>query len=945
MKAAIYGCIFLVAFIGMGITFASAEVVLNEKTVNNFTVPVQIIEQLPVDSGFNTSNVSDITTKIQDTTLLTLMDSNYRKTMDPDLNPIGALINKGVWINDPILGESVIIEIYLKPGLHTSSIEQYVNNVRGYWPDENVIVATVPLKNIRAIASLAEVKSINIVYPGIDAAGSAMTQGDSIHRTNELRATYGANGINKKIGVISNGVSNLSQSIATGDLPSDVHVLRNNIGGDEGTAMLEIVHDLSPSATLYFHDKGINQLEFQSAFDNLVSNGTNVICDDVVFLNEPFFEDGTLASHINSVASTNNVVVVSSVGNFAQHHYQGMYYPNGTYHDFSRGGANKDLFVNLPPKTDLDIVLQWNDQWGQSSNDYNLYLYRVDTGRLVWSSTHVQNGAGCNPFEEIPIRNDGNQAVPLKIMIQKTPSASAKVLELFVVPDGIPPLYPASNVVAGDSVIGHSAATNVISVTAVGQSTPNGPIEVYANQGPSTIYFPTQVTRNKPDIVSVDGVTTSGPGGKYNPFWGTSAAAPHIAGIIGDIWSASPSATAQQLRSALTSSAVDLGATGFDYIYGFGRADGMRMFEQFQPPIWVISTLDSTANSGQYSSLKLNNGYPGIASCTPTTGQGLKYNWKDDSGWHMETANSNPGVTDSSLAYNNGNPSIASHQSSSYYDFVNYAYKSGSTWTTEMVNYLGSFEGTGESLAFSGGSPYISYCDRYTGTVYYAYKSGSTWQNDGIKYEQDLDYHSSLAFNNGYPGITYAAVPSGGALMNLQQNNTHMFDPYPYQREEFVRAVNISPSKDVTTLLVPMSLRYAWADGSGWHFETVDTGSNYEGGYSSLAYFNGYPRISYQEANSNLKYAWKDASGWHKEVVDSGTLGPFTSLSIDASGYPKISYSANGYLKYAYKDASGWHTQTVDTAGGSYSSSVVDTSGNHPKISYYAGGHLKYAYK
>ncbi|MEI7434928.1 MAG: hypothetical protein WCJ93_11820 [Methanomicrobiales archaeon] len=105
--------------------------------------------------------------KIHDTTLLLLLDPNYRRTMDPDLNPIGALINEGVLINDPNRGELVIIEVYLKAGENPIQVEQYAYQVRGYYPDYNVVVATVPLNDIYAVVSLPEVLSLNLVHPGI----------------------------------------------------------------------------------------------------------------------------------------------------------------------------------------------------------------------------------------------------------------------------------------------------------------------------------------------------------------------------------------------------------------------------------------------------------------------------------------------------------------------------------------------------------------------------------------------------------------------------------------------------------------------------------------------------------------------------------------------------------------------------------------------------------
>ena len=61
-----------------------------------------------------------------------------------------------------------------------------------------------------------------------------------------------ANGSGVKVGVLSDGVASLSISQAKGSL-GDVTVLSGQTGdGDEGTAMLEIIHAIAPSAKLYF---------------------------------------------------------------------------------------------------------------------------------------------------------------------------------------------------------------------------------------------------------------------------------------------------------------------------------------------------------------------------------------------------------------------------------------------------------------------------------------------------------------------------------------------------------------------------------------------------------------------------------------------------------------------------------------------------------------------
>ncbi len=440
-------------------------------------------------------------------------------------------------------------------------------------------------------------------------AGSVVAESDRTHRADVARQIFNTDGTGIKIGVISNGVATLAARQATGDLPATVTVLPGQAGsGDEGTAMLEIVHDVAPGAQLFYATALPSITQFATNIKALRTAGCDIIIDDISYFVETPFQDGQDASII---APTNGGIVVQAVkdvtvgsqagalyfssaansgnkndntagaweGDFADGGPTSAPLPAGNQiHDFGGGATSNLLTVNGR------VLLKWSDPLGGSGNDYDVYALNTAGTAVVAAGTNTQDG------NDDPVEDIGNRTAGQRIVIVKKAAAASRFLHLNT-NRGVLAISTAG------VVYGHNAGRDTISVAA----TPAGPaqnnaaigpfpnahsaanvVEQFSSDGPRRIFYnadgtlitPGNVSSTggevlqKPDITAADGVTTTTPG--FIPFFGTSAAAPQAGAMMALLKAASPGSTSTQLYNAMTSTAIDIEAAGTDRDSGAG---------------------------------------------------------------------------------------------------------------------------------------------------------------------------------------------------------------------------------------------------------------------------------------------------------------------------------------------------------------------------------------
>jgi Subtilase family/PKD domain len=470
----------------------------------------------------------------------------------------------------------------------------------------DLVYATVRPEAMETMAVLPFVRYIGLPAYSVRRTGSVTSEGDRVMRADLARTTLGVTGKGVKVGIISDSLCDPATSINSGDLPATVTIVNGQDGctvpdtRDEGRALAEIIADLAPGASLLFRTGFPTSLDFIAAVQELTAAGAQVIVDDIGFFNEPIFEEGPVAQAVRQ-AIQQGVVFVSAAGNDAQRHYQGLFTefnpndgdPRLNLHDF--GGGDTRLDVRIAANAEVVIFLQWANPFDGSANtaDYELLLVDAAGNTLAISNDNQLTTKG-PPLEHIVFTNTTGQATTVSVVVNRVAGPALPFSLNFNTFGRVTVL---KHNVASSSIFGHPCVRDVLAVGAVDvNSTGFGTLEDFSAQGPCELFFPTHEFRAKPDVAAADGVSTSLP--DFTPFFGTSAAAPHVAAVAALLIEAAggPGAVSNtRIANVLRLAAVDRGTPGVDSSFGFGVVDALAAVQALRattntPPRSVIDS-------------------------------------------------------------------------------------------------------------------------------------------------------------------------------------------------------------------------------------------------------------------------------------------------------------------------------------------------------------------
>lgn len=488
-------------------------------------------------------------------------------------------------------------------------------------PEIGLILAWVPYDALEDAAALDWVAAVTPPnYGEVDPhpTNPIDSEGVQIHNA-DLLQNQAVNGAGVTVGAISDGVSNLAAAQLANELPA-VNVLAAG-AGDEGTAMLEIIHDMAPGANLAFSSTGGGVMNHVNAMLNLAAAGANVIAEDIAFDAEPAFQQG-LTTFTAEALAAGGVSIHSSAGNRGQNHAArapatgtggGPDGSAGPFAGCSFFGSPNVVAIAPGGDTTFDVVLgnstRFTLQWSEPRSIFptvgaggftDLDLFVLDAGltQCLGQSVAAQGSGSGDTIEQVTIA--GMAGTPVKVVVNVFGTFDTVLTPIIDLrwrgtaaqtdaPTRAGSLNPDSNYTG---LATSAAALNATSMLIEGFSS-GGPVQLGLTTtcpgafpcAGAAIAGPGIISTPGPTWTAADGVSVSGAGGFGSGtcptavqgqcrFFGTSASAPGAAGCDALIRNAigAPASPVAPITTRLVNGATAIG-TSPDNVAGAGVLD------------------------------------------------------------------------------------------------------------------------------------------------------------------------------------------------------------------------------------------------------------------------------------------------------------------------------------------------------------------------------------
>ncbi|MSP22326.1 MAG: hypothetical protein EXR66_04820 [Dehalococcoidia bacterium] len=332
-------------------------------------------------------------------------------------------------------------------------------------------------------------------------------------------------------------------------------------GTDHGTLAAEVVYSIAPGAQIYLLSFG-TLTELSAAVDFLIEEKIDVVSFSLGFLHSGAGDGTGPVNDIVGRGVSGGGAWSVAAGNWAREHWRGHYVDtNGdSVHEFALGLTGNRRFFQVGDL--VSVSLRWDDAWGAACSDFDLELF-APSGSLVRASRRTQNCSGY-PVEGLQVL--ATETGSYEVRIVGADVRAAHTLDLLIV--GSPDRGESIDFVTPLGSLSEPADhPGVVSVGALGSGAPLG-------AAPFSSRGPTVDGRAKPEVLSpTGGVLPSG-----SAFAGTSAAAPHVAGVLALLREGLPTLPPQEVARELLVRSIDFGrgAPGApEVLAGLGAVSGL----------------------------------------------------------------------------------------------------------------------------------------------------------------------------------------------------------------------------------------------------------------------------------------------------------------------------------------------------------------------------------